>query len=210
MSMMAGLGITSKLARNRPGMSVTYEIHRYAGLLGLGFAALHALVLLGDKYINFSLTQLLVPFMSSNYRPEWVGFGQVAIYLTAIVALSFYVRDRIGVTTWRLIHVLSFALFLMAMIHGIQSGTDSRDAWAQTLYWSSAATVLFGTLFWVLSVRAGRHKQTLTDSGLVIQGGKSQRHPISSPAILHVGQQARQSVTLVRPVLTRSNLNTQN
>src|SRR5437762_1171366 len=84
MSMLAGLGITSKLSRFWPGMPASFELHRYTALLGLGFALFHALVLLGDKYINYTLLQLLVPFMSSNYLPEWVGFVQIAFYLLSV------------------------------------------------------------------------------------------------------------------------------
>src|SRR3954454_14139668 len=50
-SMLAGLGITSKLGRYWPGMPATYELHRITALLGLGFGTVHALVLLGDQYM---------------------------------------------------------------------------------------------------------------------------------------------------------------
>src|SRR6476661_10538032 len=42
LSMLAGLGITSKLGRYWPGMSTTYELHRITALLGLGFGTVHA------------------------------------------------------------------------------------------------------------------------------------------------------------------------
>ena len=133
LSMLAGLGITSKLGRFWPGMPGSLELHRFTGLLGIGFGVVHALVLLGDKYMNYTLGQLLVPFMAGDYRAEWVGFGQLSFYLLAVVAFSWYVRDRLGVHAWRLIHMLSFALFLMVLIHGLQSGTDSGSIWALTL-----------------------------------------------------------------------------
>jgi predicted ferric reductase len=171
--MLAGLGITSKLGRYWPGMPTSYELHRITALLGLGFAAVHALVLLGDRYIGYNLAQLLVPFMGNNYRPEWVGFGQLSLYALAVVALSFYARDRIGVRTWRLIHMLSFALFLMSLVHGLQSGTDSSSWWAMGLYWVSAATVLFGSVYRVAAARAGKHKRTLEGSGMVVVGNRA-------------------------------------
>ena len=140
LSMMAGLGITSKLARFWPGLPGSFEIHRFAALLGLGFGTLHALVLLGDQYINYSLGNVLVPFMAAPYRPAWVGLGQVALYSLAVVGLSFYVRDRLGVHAWRMIHALSFGLFLMVLVHGFQSGTDSHSWWAIVLYAGAALT----------------------------------------------------------------------
>ena len=77
LSMLAGLGITGGLARRWPSLPGAFELHRFTALLGLGFAATHALVLLGDAYSNYSLGQLLTPFFAGDYRPVWVGFGQV-------------------------------------------------------------------------------------------------------------------------------------
>jgi predicted ferric reductase len=183
MSMLAGLGITSKLGRFWPGMPGTMELHRYTSLLGIGFGLLHGLVLLGDAYMNYTIAQLLVPFMGGSYRPEWVGFGQTAIYLLAIVAFSFYVRNRIGTRTWRLIHALSFAIFLMVLVHGLQSGTDSNERWALGLYIVSAASIVFGSIYRVLSVRTGRPKQDLAASGLVAVAGRAQARPAPRPAM---------------------------
>lgn len=170
MSMLAGLGITSKVARFWPGMPSSFEIHRFTALLGIGFGLIHALVLLGDAYMNYTLGQLLVPFMGSNYRPEWVGFGQLAFYILLVVAFSFYVRGRLGVHAWRLIHMLSFALFLMVLIHGVQSGTDTSSLWASALYWVSGLSVLILSVYRVISVRKGRSKASRQAVGLVVRG----------------------------------------
>ena len=147
LSMALGLGITNKMARLWPGAPATFAIHEYVSLLGLGFAAFHALVLLGDHYINFTLAQVLIPFAAAGYRPFWVGVGQIGFYIWLIVALSFYVRSWIGQKTWRRLHYLSFAMYLMGIFHGLFSGTDSSAPWAQTYYWVSFGSLLF--LFFV-------------------------------------------------------------
>ncbi len=177
MSMLAGLGITGKLGRRWPGMPSSFEIHKFTSLLGLGFGTLHALILLGDQYMSYTLGQLLVPFMADSYRPQWVGLGQVAIYSLSVVAFSYYFRSRLGVRTWRLIHSLSFALFLMVLIHGLQSGTDSGNWWASALYWGSAASVLVGSIYRVISARAGHSKDKAVATGLVAMAGKAQTTP---------------------------------
>jgi predicted ferric reductase len=174
LSMMAGLGITSKLSRIWPGMLGSYELHRFTGLLGIGFGLVHALALLGDKYVGYTLGQLATPFFSGSYHAEWVGFGQLSFYLMVIVSFSFYVRNRIGVHAWRMIHMLSFTLFLMVLIHGLKSGSDSAAPWALAMYWGSAASVLFGSVYRVLAVRKGRAREARTSSGLVIAGGRAQ------------------------------------
>jgi predicted ferric reductase len=173
LSMLAGLGITTQLASRWPSLPGSFELHRFTALLGLGFAVIHALVLLGDQYIGYNLGQILVPFLGSTYRPAWVGFGQVAIYLLGVVAFSFYVKDRLGIYAWRLIHMLSFALFLMTVAHGLGSGTDSSSLWAQALYWGSAISVLGLSVYRIVAVRRKRAKAALAGSGLIAAGGKT-------------------------------------
>src|SRR5512133_3532148 len=91
LSMALGLGLTNKMARLWPGAPATFAIHEYVSLLGLAFALFHALILLGDRYINFTVAQIFMPFSTLNYRPTWTGIGQLAFYLWLIVSLSFYV-----------------------------------------------------------------------------------------------------------------------
>ena len=150
LSMLLGLTMTNKLARAWPGGPVAFDLHQHASLLGLAVALFHALILLGDKYSGYTVGQLLAPFGSASYRPLWVGLGQIGFYAMAIVGFSFYARARIGRRSWRLIHFLSFAMYALALLHGLQSGTDSAAPWAMTLYWVSAASVLFLTIYRVL------------------------------------------------------------
>jgi predicted ferric reductase len=147
LSMALGLGITNKIARLWPGMPATFAIHEYVSLLGLAFAIFHAVILLGDKYINFTLAQLFIPFSTADYRPFWVGIGQLGFYIWLIVALSFYIRPMIGQKFWRLLHYLSFAMYFVGMFHAIYSGTGTSMSWAQNYYWFSAGSLLF--LFFV-------------------------------------------------------------
>jgi predicted ferric reductase len=143
LSMALGLGLTNKMARLWPGAPATFAIHEYVSLLGLAFVLFHALILLGDHYINFTVAQIFMPFSTVGYRPTWTGIGQLAFYLWLIVALSFYVRSSIGQKTWRTIHYLSFALYIMGLAHGLFAGTDSTADWARWYYWISGGSLLF-------------------------------------------------------------------
>ncbi len=150
-SMALGLGITNKMARLWPGAPAAFAIHEYVNLLGLAFAAFHALILLGDHYIGFTLVQLLVPFSTEAYRPLWVGLGQTGFYIWGLVTLSFYVRKGIGQKAWRLVHYLSFLMYIMGLVHGIYSGTDAGAGWAQKFYWLSAGSLLFLLVYRILA-----------------------------------------------------------
>lgn len=143
LSMALGMGITNKMARAWPGAAAAFAIHEYVSLVGLAFAAFHAVVILGDHYINFTFLQLLTPFSTVAYRPLWVGVGQVGFYVWLIVAVSFYIRSAIGQKTWRVLHYASFAMYLMGLFHGLFSGTDASAPWAQNYYWISGGSLLF-------------------------------------------------------------------
>lgn len=141
-SMVLGLAITNKMARVWRGGPTFAALHEHTGLLGLIFGLFHALALLGDHYIGYTFTEVMVPFAGVEYRPLWVGVGQIALYLTALVTLSFYARRWIGQKRWRLLHYLSFAVFALALIHGLFSGTDSASLLVLMMYWASFVSVL--------------------------------------------------------------------
>lgn len=165
LSMAMGVTITNKMAQIWPGIPPAYEIHQYTGLFGTGLALFHALILTGDRYMEYTVAQVLVPFLGQNYRPIWVGIGQLVFYAWVIVNLSFYVRKRIGKKAWRLIHFVSYACFLGALIHGLMSGTDTGTAWSYYLYWFSGASLLFLTVYRVLISRAAAQAKSKRMAG---------------------------------------------
>ncbi len=141
-SMASGVLISNKLARIWPGAYTAFDLHQYTSLLGLAFGTFHAVILLADRYIGFTLGQILVPFAGADYRPLWVGLGQLSIYLSVVVSFTFYIRKRIGTRAWRLIHYISYAIFAITLLHGVESGTDSSNPWVLAIYWLAAASLL--------------------------------------------------------------------
>lgn len=156
LSMALGLTITNKMARFWPGAPAAFAIHEYVSLLGLAFGIFHALVLLGDHYIKFTLAQVLVPFAAVAYKPFWVGLGQAGFYVWLLVALSFYVRGQIGPKTWRALHYISFLCFCAALYHGISSGTDTKTMWAQVYYWFTGVSLLFLLIYRIIMTTAAK------------------------------------------------------
>ncbi len=159
-SMASGLIITNKLARVWPGGPTAFDLHQFTSLMGLAFALFHALILMGDKYINYDLAQVLVPFNSTGYKPVWVGLGQIGFYLLVIVGLSFYVRKRLGNRMWRLIHYLSFLMFVLALLHGIFAGTDGAVLAIRVFYWATGASLLFLSIYRIFITKFTAKKQT--------------------------------------------------
>lgn len=136
--LMLSTGILDAIAHR----VVSFTLHQELAAIGLGFGMVHGALLMLDTTMPFSLAQLLVPFAAS-YRPLWVGIGQVALYVMAIVYFSFNVRREIGQRAWRLIHYLTFVAFVAATAHGLMSGTDTSAPWAFWGYVVASATVVF-------------------------------------------------------------------
>jgi predicted ferric reductase len=153
LSMALGLAITNKLGRLWPGGPAAVDLHQHVSVLGLALAIVHPLVLLGPRY---SVVQLLVPFASGEYRPFWVGVGQVGLLLLAVITASYAARRRLGHRRWRLLHYLTFPLYVLVLLHGIASGTDSGTTLATVTYWASAGSLLFLAIYRALGARTGR------------------------------------------------------
>lgn len=151
LSMILGLMMTNKLARMWRGGPSVHELHQFASLTALVFAVFHAFILMGSRFLHYSLLDVLMPFHSDAYRTTWVGLGQLALYGLAMVGLSFYIRRRISQPVWRLIHYLSFAVFIFVVGHGFLAGTDSASGVALGFYVLSVVSVAL-----MLLVRIGR------------------------------------------------------
>ncbi len=150
-----GLALPIKMFKKWLSPTFTFEFHQFLSLLAIGFLALHVGVLLLDKYLPFSLAQILFPFFST-YRPLWVGLGIIAAYLTLLVTITFYMRSRIGMKTFKSIHLLSFVAYIGATLHGFFSGTDSSLTAAMALYLSTFLVVVFLTTYWIIEARLNK------------------------------------------------------
>ncbi|MBI9050918.1 MAG: ferric reductase-like transmembrane domain-containing protein [Anaerolineaceae bacterium] len=151
LSMLMGLLLSSKLSKTWPGTAKANDIHKFISLLGLFFVIFHALILMGDVYLAANFWQLFIPLSGFPYRPEWVLWGQVGLFLWIGLILSSYARKRIGRKAWRVLHFGSFLMFIFALIHGIGSGTDTALPAMQILYWISAGSIVFLILFRIIT-----------------------------------------------------------
>ena len=136
-------------------------MHKDLALVGVGLAGVHALLLTLDGTVPFSFADLIVPF-AALYRPLWVGFGQIAFYLSLVVVASFYVRGRIGQRAWRLLHYVTFLAFLTSTLHGLQAGSDSGTPWAWGIYVGAAAAVVFLLVYRIALAVSTRRARTRT------------------------------------------------
>ncbi len=149
LSVAWGLAVSSRILDTLLHRSFTYEFHQFLSLLAIGFIALHIIVLYFDRYLPYSISQLLVPFLSP-YRPVWVGIGVIALYLTLLVTVTFYLRSRIGMKAFRSIHVLSLVAYLATAVHGLMSGTDASLPAVAFMYAATFLVTVFLLSYWAI------------------------------------------------------------
>jgi hypothetical protein len=147
-----GLMLSTKVVSKQISPALAYGVHEFTSILTIVFAVLHAVVLLGDKYVNFNLLHLLVPF-TAPYEPLWTGLGIITLYLTAAITLSFYLRKHIGQKVWRMLHYLTFVAYLLALTHAIMAGSDSGLIVSVLLYWSTGFSVIFLVYYRLFTTR---------------------------------------------------------
>jgi methionine sulfoxide reductase heme-binding subunit len=128
------------------------DVHRFLGLLAGAFLSIHVLALLADHYLGFTLLQLALPGISP-YRPLPTALGVVAAELLLALALTNRFRRAIPYRVWRRAHGLNFAVWGLALGHGLSVGTDSDTRWALAVYVASAASVAAAGAWRLLGAR---------------------------------------------------------
>jgi sulfoxide reductase heme-binding subunit YedZ len=126
-SASVGIGLLQS-GRTRLRVPELRSVHEALSIATMAAIAFHGLVLLGDGYMNPSLTDLLVPFAGS-YRPVWTAIGICSGWAIIVLGLSYYFRRRIGVARWRTLHRFTALAWLGGLIHSLGEGTDAGQAW---------------------------------------------------------------------------------
>ena len=123
-SVVLGLLLSGRAKLERWPRFALEDVHRFVGLLAGSFIAIHVVALLFDSYLPFSLRSILVPGVAP-YRPLAVALGVITAELLAALAITNRYRKQLPHAFWRRAHYLNFAVWLLALLHGIAAGTDT-------------------------------------------------------------------------------------
>jgi methionine sulfoxide reductase heme-binding subunit len=156
MTVLAGLTVKSRPFGRAVKAASATDTHRFLSLLALGAVAVHGGALVLDRTVHVNLTTLLVPG-ASGYRPLATAAGVVSAELAALIVVSSSLRKRIGVRVWRRLHWLTFAIFVLATVHGLAAGTDSTRPWAFDLY-AAAVFAVTAAAAWRAFTRPTKQK----------------------------------------------------
>lgn len=118
-----------------------HALHRNLSLLCVAFLAVHIASAIVDGYVDLAWIDAVVPFVS-GYHPVWVGLGAITLDLLLAVLVTSLLRTRLSPRVWRSVHLASYALWPIAMLHGFGiGGADTRLNWVVLIYVACAAAV---------------------------------------------------------------------
>jgi DMSO/TMAO reductase YedYZ heme-binding membrane subunit len=179
-SVLYGLLLSTKILDAIAHRPVSFALHKDLAVVALILGTLHGALLTLDQSFNFTPLSIIVPF-ESPYAPIAVGIGQLTLYGTAVVTASFYVRRQIGQRAWRILHYVTFLVFIGSSVHGILSGSDSGTPWAFWMYVLTVTAAIFLTVYRIVISIAGHTNKF--DAGRVTARGAlpPTRGPLDRP-----------------------------
>lgn len=112
--------------------------HRFLASLGLVALGLHVGTLMLDRYARVTLSSLV----GLDPRPG-VRVGAAAMWLAVALPFSFMLKRArwLSQRAWRGLHYFGYAVWGLAVVHGVASGTDARSPLALTFYGACGALV---------------------------------------------------------------------
>ncbi len=137
MGAVTGVMTSSDSVRRRAGW-LNAPVHETLSLAGLGVALLHAAQsVVAPQGVRFDVLLLTGPLAAAGWG---LPAGVLALYLTAVSTVSFYLRRYLG-GWWRGVHALAYAAYGTALWHALAVGAN---AWLPPVRWLYAAST--GTL----------------------------------------------------------------
>jgi DMSO/TMAO reductase YedYZ heme-binding membrane subunit len=96
------------------------DMHNYTAYFALVLVFLHFIIIPLDPSSKFTFTHLLYP-LTAPHQPVFVLLGAISFLalLIVIITTQKVIKKKLGTTTWRNIHVISYATGLLFIVHGL-------------------------------------------------------------------------------------------
>jgi len=121
-------------------------VHRWLAWLSLGFVGLHMAALVADSYVPFGWADVLVPFASSWKRLP-VAAGVLSMWGLVVVQATSLARRHLSKQAWRRFHLVSYASYWLASLHGTFAGTDATNKLYVITSIGSLLAVVFAAIY---------------------------------------------------------------
>jgi sulfoxide reductase heme-binding subunit YedZ len=125
LTVLLGVLATRGDAGRRVPRFLTQGVHRNLSLLATLLLGVHVFTAVADEYVDIRWWQAVWP-VGASYQPLWLGLGSLALDLAVVVVLTSLLRHRLSHGAWRLLHLLTYPIWVLALAHGLGIGTDAR------------------------------------------------------------------------------------
>lgn len=125
-AVMWGMFLSTRILRKIDRPAWLLDLHKWLAALSVIAVAIHLAGLVADSYVEFGWRELSVP-MASTWEPGAVTWGILATYLLVAIQATSLVTRFLPRRLWRLVHLTSYAMFLMTTVHTFAAGTDASN-----------------------------------------------------------------------------------
>jgi DMSO/TMAO reductase YedYZ heme-binding membrane subunit len=153
-TVVGGLLLSTRVLHRRPPPAWLLDWHRFAGGLAAAATVLHIVAVWSDDYIDFTVLDLLVPFVSP-WRPTALAFGIVGLYLLLVIELTSLARRRMPPPWWRRLHHLSLPALAASTVHLLMSGEDADEPPVLLAVGAGAGIAVVLATLWLLQLVSG-------------------------------------------------------
>lgn len=147
------------LARFSPAlqglMRLTRMQHIVLGSAAVGMIAAHVALFMAASGMRtgHAAFNLLIPHFDLGYYSVHVGYGAMALWLLVLAVIAGALRMS-GRARWRWLHRAVFVVFVLAMVHGVSIGTETRFGLMKYVYAFIALSMTAAVCSWAWAIWA--------------------------------------------------------
>ncbi|MEI7522519.1 MAG: ferric reductase-like transmembrane domain-containing protein [Candidatus Saccharibacteria bacterium] len=160
--MISGIGQVTGFMFRILDPITSWASHRALGLTFAISVIIHIVSILLDKFVHFSIANVLIPF-SSSYRPvKLFGINFGSLYV-ALGISSFYMAMMITLTSllwidkkpklWKLVHWLSYVVMFEVFLHALNLGTDLAAGFLRWAWIALAVAIIASIIHRLIRAR---------------------------------------------------------
>jgi sulfoxide reductase heme-binding subunit YedZ len=119
----------------------TQQLHRNVSLIAMVILVVHIVTTLADSFVDVGWLSVVIPFWS-HYKTLQVALGTIAFDLLLLIVVTSLMRLQLPARLWRAIHLSSYGVWPIALLHFLSTGTDAaHGGWGVWLAIAAAAVV---------------------------------------------------------------------
>ncbi|HEX3604912.1 MAG TPA: ferric reductase [Candidatus Dormibacteraeota bacterium] len=155
LALLTGMAVRTALLAPLARTRAVVELHGFLSWFWLPLVAVHIAALLLDGTARIGVLDVVVPFRVS-YAPLAVGLGTVGLLLLVLVGVTGALRRRMSPRVWHALHLLSYPMFAVFLLHAQLAGSDFSRTWISVLGWGTLGALAMLSLPRLLGSRLAR------------------------------------------------------